>query len=341
MPDDRTGPKGQTGTKSPKGRLFKSPLRLLPLIGLFVSASYTAGGSAFTPARAGADQVSTLQAQAAQLSAQLNREGAQVAADQQRYEAESEQAAADAASLAATQAQLNALVNRETVDAKHLRDAAVAAYVHGGTSGDPLSSLFGSQSNQQATQEYTAVVVGNVADTLDALHSDQQQVQVQRAQLQSVTAADQAAQSEAAQALGQSRATQQELSYQSAQVTGQLAVAVQQEQAAQAAAAAAAVQARADAAARAQAAASANPVLATVPSGNPGIGAWQRVAICEEGGANDPTFGYFGIEPSTWASFGGTQYSPTAGGATEDEQVVIANRISGGNVPDANGCGSW
>jgi Transglycosylase-like domain len=70
-------------------------------------------------------------------------------------------------------------------------------------------------------------------------------------------------------------------------------------------------------------------------------GSWTRVAVCEEGGSNSPTFGYFGIMPSSWAAYGGTAYSPTAGGSSWDTQVMIANQISGGVVPDANGCGSW
>jgi Transglycosylase-like domain len=83
-----------------------------------------------------------------------------------------------------------------------------------------------------------------------------------------------------------------------------------------------------------QASASSTPVSSSGSS-------WQRVAMCEEGGSNNPTFGYFGIMPGSWAAYGGTAYSPTAGGSNWDTQVMIANRISGGVVPDANGCHSW
>ncbi len=69
---------------------------------------------------------------------------------------------------------------------------------------------------------------------------------------------------------------------------------------------------------------------------------WQRVAMCEEGGANDPTYGYFGILPSTWNSFGMTG---TAGQYDEDTQISVAQQIVndgyGGQVPDANGCSGW
>ncbi len=92
------------------------------------------------------------------------------------------------------------------------------------------------------------------------------------------------------------------------------------------------------------------PVSTTASSGNTGEyvantpleQAWQRVALCEEGGANDPTYGYFGILPSTWNSFGMTG---TAGQYDEDTQISVAQEIVndgyGGQVPDANGCSGW
>lgn len=76
-------------------------------------------------------------------------------------------------------------------------------------------------------------------------------------------------------------------------------------------------------------------------SGGGDVGAWERVAMCEEGGQDDPTYGYYGITPGSWAAYGGTQYASTAGGASQEEQVAIANRISGGAIPDGSGCAGW
>lgn len=76
-------------------------------------------------------------------------------------------------------------------------------------------------------------------------------------------------------------------------------------------------------------------------SGGGDVGSWERVAMCEEGGQDDPTYGYYGITPGSWAAYGGTQYASTAGGASQEEQVAIANRISGGSIPDGNGCAGW
>jgi hypothetical protein len=70
---------------------------------------------------------------------------------------------------------------------------------------------------------------------------------------------------------------------------------------------------------------------------------WWKVAVCEESGRDDPTYGYLGIYPGTWEAYGGRRFSEYAGRATWREQVKVANRIEGGHfVPDQDGCdGSW
>jgi hypothetical protein len=76
---------------------------------------------------------------------------------------------------------------------------------------------------------------------------------------------------------------------------------------------------------------------------NPGpAGPWWKVAVCEESGRNDPTYGYLGIIPQTWAAYGGRRFAPLAGGASWREQVTVARRIVGRAVPDQHGCaGAW
>ena len=72
--------------------------------------------------------------------------------------------------------------------------------------------------------------------------------------------------------------------------------------------------------------------------------AWDRVALCEEGGnwqANGPRFsGGLGITRSNWASYGGLQYAPEAAEATPDQQIMVAERIQS-SPPDQGGCSSW
>jgi hypothetical protein len=75
-------------------------------------------------------------------------------------------------------------------------------------------------------------------------------------------------------------------------------------------------------------------------------GPWLRVAVCEESGRNDPTFGYLGILPSTWAAETG-EVDSTAASASWAQQVAVAEEIEAhagmaGFVPDQGGvCGDW
>jgi hypothetical protein len=72
--------------------------------------------------------------------------------------------------------------------------------------------------------------------------------------------------------------------------------------------------------------------------------AWDRVAMCEEGGnweSDGSRFsGGLGITRSNWAIYGGLQYAPEAAEATPDEQIMVAERIQA-SPPDQGGCSSW
>jgi hypothetical protein len=72
--------------------------------------------------------------------------------------------------------------------------------------------------------------------------------------------------------------------------------------------------------------------------------AWDRVAMCEEGGnwqSDGSRFsGGLGITRSNWAIYGGEQYAPEAAEATPDEQIMVAERIQA-SPPDQGGCSSW
>ena len=73
---------------------------------------------------------------------------------------------------------------------------------------------------------------------------------------------------------------------------------------------------------------------------------WQNVAVCEVGGnwsMTGPRYSGIGFSNATWNSYGGTQFAPLAGQATVIEQIVIGMKVTGGRVPDQNGCsrGGW
>jgi hypothetical protein len=72
--------------------------------------------------------------------------------------------------------------------------------------------------------------------------------------------------------------------------------------------------------------------------------AWERVALCEEGGdwsSNGPTFsGGLGISRANWRLYGGGEYAPSGATATEDQQIMVAERIDS-SPPDQYGCRGW
>ena len=72
--------------------------------------------------------------------------------------------------------------------------------------------------------------------------------------------------------------------------------------------------------------------------------AWERVAMCEEGGnwaANGSIFsGGLGISRANWAAYGGYAFAPEGATATEDQQIMVAERIQF-NPPDQSGCHGW
>lgn len=72
--------------------------------------------------------------------------------------------------------------------------------------------------------------------------------------------------------------------------------------------------------------------------------AWNRVAICEEGGnwqADGPRFsGGLGISRANWAIYGGLQYASEGAMAQPDQQIMVAERIQS-TAPDQYGCRSW
>jgi len=72
--------------------------------------------------------------------------------------------------------------------------------------------------------------------------------------------------------------------------------------------------------------------------------AWERVALCEEGGdwnSNGPTFsGGLGISRANWRLYGAAEFAPSGAMATEDQQIMVAERIES-SPPDQRGCRGW
>jgi hypothetical protein len=72
--------------------------------------------------------------------------------------------------------------------------------------------------------------------------------------------------------------------------------------------------------------------------------AWERVAMCEEGGdwsSDGSRFsGGLGITRTNWAAYGGEEFAPEGAEATEDQQIMVAERIQS-DPPDQGGCHGW
>jgi Transglycosylase-like domain len=72
--------------------------------------------------------------------------------------------------------------------------------------------------------------------------------------------------------------------------------------------------------------------------------AWERVAMCEEGGnwnAESSRFsGGLGITRANWDVYGGRAFAPEGAMATEDQQIMVAQRIQP-DAPDQYGCRGW
>ncbi len=72
--------------------------------------------------------------------------------------------------------------------------------------------------------------------------------------------------------------------------------------------------------------------------------AWERVAMCEEGGnwsADSSRFsGGLGITRANWDNYGGREFASEGAMATEDQQIMVAERIQP-DAPDQYGCRGW
>jgi hypothetical protein len=71
---------------------------------------------------------------------------------------------------------------------------------------------------------------------------------------------------------------------------------------------------------------------------------WEQVAMCEEGGdwsSDGSRFsGGLGITRDNWVAYGGEEFAPEGAEATEDQQIMVAERIQS-YPPDQDGCHGW
>lgn len=213
-----------------------------------------------------ADQVSDLQAKAAQVAKDLVLQQLQVDTYQQQYGADVTKVQQDEAAIGSTENQIQADTNRVSHDRKRLQSEAVWAYIHLGGDAGGTPTIFENQTVAPTRAEYEDVASGDIALTIDAVHIDENRLRAERATLTQQEAQDQATTDQEATLTNDARQTAASLQAQQSEITGQLAVAVAQQQAAQAAAAQAAIRAaQAKAAAAAATASRVSVTTSTVP----------------------------------------------------------------------------
>jgi hypothetical protein len=78
------------------------------------------------------------------------------------------------------------------------------------------------------------------------------------------------------------------------------------------------------------------PVSLPVTSSGADAASWAAVARCEEGGANNPQYGYYGIKE--WNGFDGY---PTAGSAPQSVQLQWEETYVGAPPNESGGCHSY
>lgn len=195
------------------------------------------------PPGAGADQVGNLTAQARTISQELVQEELEADAYQQQYSVATAQVAQDQRAIAATQLQIKDDRQQIAQRMHKVERIAIASYVlNGSVSSSSGASLFAENvTTVQSANEYATITIGNLNEAVDKLHSAQRSVQGTLQVLVHQSDRDRAEQTAQANYLAQSTSTVSQMESVQAQVTGQLAEAVAQQNAALGQAAAAAV----------------------------------------------------------------------------------------------------
>ena len=206
------------------------------------------------PGPVAADQVSSLKAQAGQIAQDLVLEQLQIGTYQQQDDVDIAKVQLDEVQIGSSEEQIQADTSRVRRDRKRLQSEVVSAYINLDPEVNGTEALFVNQKEAPTRAEYEKVASGDIALTMDALHTDEKGLRAERATLVQQEAQDRATTNQETTLTNAARQTEVQLASRQSEITGELAVAVAQQQAAQAAAAAAAVRA-----AQAKAAAAAVP----------------------------------------------------------------------------------
>jgi len=233
------GPSPATSTTLPRPR---RAARSLPgrLAGVALCAGAVGAVVFSAPAPTGAAAVSSLEARASVLSAELIQAQLRVDGLAQQYEVAVGQVAQDAADISVTEREVSQDDRRVTLDHRDLLREALSTYVNAGVA-DGLSQLFDTNANSiPAEHAYEQIVVGDTTTTIARLHTDEVVLRVTQGTLRQQEARDQATVDREALLTNEARQSAGQLAAEEAQVTAQLAAAIAAQRASVGASAAAA-----------------------------------------------------------------------------------------------------
>jgi cell wall-associated NlpC family hydrolase len=186
--------------------------------------------------RAGASSLTSAQAEATSINAQLAADAQKVDALSQAYDTAQQTVQQVNASLVKTKAAIGHDQRKVGVDRRNLRKVAINAYVSDGDD-TGLSSMFsGTGEKQVVTNEYRSVVSSNISGAVDTLNLAEGRLTVEQGRLQASQAQANAALAQAASSRQQAEATVAAQEATLAEVKGKIATLVRQQQQAEQAA---------------------------------------------------------------------------------------------------------
>src|ERR1035437_1708461 len=168
---------------APRKALTRSRSRVGALLALAATTGITSLG--VVPTRpASADQISDAKAQASALTAKIAAEQQQIDSLTSQYDIASYKVSQLNIQIAQSQTQLAKDQAEVTKDQGQLRNQAVADYMSNGTS-NQLTQMFTGDNNAAGIHNvYSAIASGNVTNTVDHLHTAQNQLHAEQNALQ-------------------------------------------------------------------------------------------------------------------------------------------------------------
>jgi cell wall-associated NlpC family hydrolase len=185
----------------------------------------------------GADSLSSDQAKATALEAQITQDQSQISALGQQYDQAQYHLEQINAQISSTKAAIATAENKVNADKANLRASAVDNYMMAGTQQSSNPLFASNQKTYLATTEYGDVANGMLATDVSNLTVSEDYLNTVQSSLQSQQAAAQAADNQAASALGQAKSIEADLQGSLSQVKGQIAQDIAAQKAAQDAAA--------------------------------------------------------------------------------------------------------